>query len=66
MMHILSQALLEMLQIDKRVDVKTVANALDISEATARQIFAQLKEARDVIRFHGGAVSSAFIALDKS
>lgn len=58
--------LLEMLQISKRVDVKTVANALDISEATARRFFAQLEEAGDVIRVHGGVQLAPQMGYDYS
>ncbi len=58
--------LLEMLQIDKRVDVKTVANALEISEATVRRLFAQLEEDGGVIRVHGGVQLAPQVGYDYS
>ncbi len=58
--------LLEMLQIDKRVDVKTVANALEISEATVRRLFAQLEEDGEVIRIHGGVQLAPQVGYDYS
>jgi DeoR/GlpR family transcriptional regulator of sugar metabolism len=58
--------LLEMLQIEKRVDVKTVAHALEISEATVRRLFAQLEEDGDVIRVHGGVQLAPQIGYDYS
>ena len=41
--------LLEMLQIEKRVDVKTVAAAFALSEVTVRRLFARLDEEGEVI-----------------
>jgi DeoR family transcriptional regulator, fructose operon transcriptional repressor len=46
--------LLEMLQVHKRIDVKTVASSLSISEATVRRLFAELEEQGKVLRVHGG------------
>lgn len=46
--------LLEMLQLNKRLDVKTVAESLDISEATVRRLFSRLEKEGKVLRIHGG------------
>lgn len=46
--------LLEMLQIQKELDVKTVSESLKISDATVRRFFARLEEEGKVIRTHGG------------
>jgi len=46
--------LLEMLQVNQKLDVKTVGDALKISEATVRRMFSQLEEEGKVIRTHGG------------
>jgi DeoR/GlpR family transcriptional regulator of sugar metabolism len=46
--------LLEMLHLNKRLDVRTVAANLSISEATARRFFSQMEEEGKVIRVHGG------------
>jgi len=49
-----SSRLLEMLQHNRQLDVKTVAESLAISEATVRRLFAQLDKDGKVIRTHGG------------
>jgi DeoR/GlpR family transcriptional regulator of sugar metabolism len=46
--------LLEMLQSSKRLDLRTVARSLTISEATARRFLNQLEGQGKVIRVHGG------------
>lgn len=50
-----SSKLLEMLQHNRQLDVRTVAESLAISEATVRRLFAQLDRDGKVIRTHGGA-----------
>lgn len=49
-----SSKLLEMLQHNRQLDVRTVAESLTISEATVRRLFAQLDRDGKVIRTHGG------------
>ena len=46
--------LLEMLQLEKKLDVRTSAESLQISEATVRRLFAKLESDGKVIRTHGG------------
>jgi len=58
--------LLEMLQVNKRLNVRTVAGALDISEATARRFFAQLELQGKVIRIHGGVQLAPQLGYDYS
>ncbi len=58
--------LLEILQINKRVDVKTVAEALEISDATVRRLFTQLDQEGEVIRVHGGVQLAPQLAHDYS
>ncbi|GAK56094.1 hypothetical protein U27_03056 [Candidatus Vecturithrix granuli] len=58
--------LLEMLQTNERVDVKTVTAALDISEATARRLFAKLEQEGEVIRTLGGVKLAPQLGHDYS
>ena len=58
--------LLEMLHVNKRLDVKTVANALEISEATARRFFSQLEKQGKIIRVHGGVRMAHQLSYDYS
>lgn len=58
--------LLEMLRVHQRVDVKTTTKALEISEATARRLFAQLEKEGDVIRVHGGVQLAPQLGHDYS
>lgn len=58
--------LLDMLQLNKRLDVKTVADSLGISEATARRFFSQLEEEGKVIRVHGGVQLAQQLGYDYS
>jgi DeoR family fructose operon transcriptional repressor len=58
--------LLEMLQLNKRLDVRTVADSLRISEATARRFFSQLEEEGKVIRVHGGVQLAPQLGYDYS
>ncbi|UCF98919.1 MAG: DeoR/GlpR transcriptional regulator [Spirochaetaceae bacterium] len=58
--------LLDMLQLNKRLDVKTVADNLEISEATARRFFSQLEEEGKVIRVHGGVQLAQQLGYDYS
>jgi DeoR/GlpR family transcriptional regulator of sugar metabolism len=55
-----------MLQLNKRLDVKTVAENLGISEATARRFFSQLEEEGKVIRVHGGVQLAQQLGYDYS
>ncbi len=58
--------LLDMLQVSKRLDVKTVADCLEISDATARRFFNQLEEEGKVIRVHGGVQLAPQLGYDYS
>jgi DeoR/GlpR family transcriptional regulator of sugar metabolism len=58
--------LLEMLQVNKKLDVRTVAETLDISEATVRRLFARLEEEGKVIRIHGGVQLAPEMGYDYS
>ena len=58
--------LLEMLQVNKKLDVKTVSAALKISEATVRRMFSQLEEEGKVIRTHGGVQLAPLLGHDYS
>jgi DeoR/GlpR family transcriptional regulator of sugar metabolism len=58
--------LLEMLQLNKRMDVRSVADSLCISEATARRFFSQLEEEGKVIRVHGGVQLAPQLGYDYS
>jgi len=61
-----SSRLLEMLQLNKRLDVKTVAESLEISEATVRRLFANLDREGKVIRTHGGVRLAPHLGTDYS
>jgi DeoR family fructose operon transcriptional repressor len=58
--------LLESLQLNKRLDVRTVAEDLNISEATVRRLFAKLEEEGKVIRVHGGVQLAPKLGFDYS
>ncbi len=58
--------LLELLRLHQRVNVKTVALALNISDATVRRLFAQLEKGGEVIRIHGGVQLSPQLGHDYS
>jgi len=58
--------LLEMLQVNKRLDVRSVARSLEISEATARRFFNQLEEQGKIIRIHGGVQLAPQLGYDYS
>lgn len=49
-----STQLLEMLQLNRRLDVRTVSESLGVSEATVRRLFTRLDGEGRVIRTHGG------------
>ena len=53
--EIRSSRLMEMLQLNKRLDVSTVADTLGVSVATVRRLLARLETDGKVIRTHGGA-----------
>ncbi len=58
--------LMEMLQSQKRLDVRTVADSLEISEATARRLFTQLEEDGKILRVHGGVQLAPPLGYDYS
>ncbi len=58
--------LLEMLSEKKRLDIRTVVEALSISEATARRLFTDLEKSGKLIRTHGGIQAAPEIAPDYS
>ncbi len=49
-----TKKLLGMLQLHKRLELKEVLEALEISEATARRLFAQLEKEGKILRIRGG------------
>ncbi len=53
--EIRSSRLMEMLQLNRRLDVNTVADNLGVSVATVRRLLARLETDGKVIRTHGGA-----------
>jgi DeoR/GlpR family transcriptional regulator of sugar metabolism len=55
-----------MLQLNRRLDVRTVAESLEISEATVRRLFAQLDRDGKVIRTHGGVRLAPHLGTDYS
>ena len=59
-------SLLEMLSEKKRLDIRTVVEALSISEATARRLFTDLEKSGKLIRTHGGIQAAPEIAPDYS
>lgn len=61
-----SISLIEMLQIHKRLDVKSVASSLGISEATVRRLFSELEDRGKVLRVHGGVQLAPQIGFDYS
>ena len=58
--------LLEMLRLNQRLDVSTVAESLNISEATVRRLFARLDREGKVIRTHGGVRLAPHLGVDYS
>jgi DeoR family fructose operon transcriptional repressor len=61
-----SSRLLEMLQMNRRLDVRTVSESLSISEATVRRLFARLDGEGKVIRTHGGVRLAPHLGTDYS
>ncbi len=61
-----SSRLLEMLQLNRRLDVRTVSESLGISEATVRRLFARLDSEGKVIRTHGGVRLAPHLGTDYS
>jgi len=59
--EIRSSRLLEMLQLNRRLDVRMVAESMGISEATVRRLFARLDKEGKVIRTHGGVRLAAHL-----
>ena len=64
--EIRSSRLMEMLQLNKRLGVKTVADSLGVSVATVRRLLARLETDGKVIRTHGGARLSPHLGTDYS
>jgi len=58
--------LMEMLQLNKRLGVTTVADTLGVSVATVRRLLARLESDGKVIRTHGGARLSPHLGTDYS
>ncbi len=61
-----SSRLLEMLQLNRRLGVKTVADSLGISVATVRRLLARLESDGKVIRTHGGVRLAPHLGADYS
>jgi DeoR family transcriptional regulator, fructose operon transcriptional repressor len=61
-----SSRLLEMLQLNRRLDVGMVSESLGISEATVRRLFARLDHEGKVIRTHGGVRLAPHLSPDYS
>lgn len=61
-----SSQLLEMLQLNKRLSVKTVSDSLGISIATVRRLLARLEVDGKVIRTHGGVRLALHLGTDYS
>ncbi|HTZ52379.1 MAG TPA: DeoR/GlpR family DNA-binding transcription regulator [Spirochaetia bacterium] len=64
--EIRTSRLMEMLQLNKRLGVKTVADTLGVSVATVRRLLARLESEGKVIRTHGGARLSPHLGTDYS
>jgi DeoR family fructose operon transcriptional repressor len=64
--EIRTSRLMEMLQLDKRLGVGTVADTLGVSVATVRRLLARLESEGKVIRTHGGARLSPHLGTDYS
>jgi DeoR/GlpR family transcriptional regulator of sugar metabolism len=58
--------LMELLQLNKRLGVNTVADSLGVSVATVRRLLARLESDGKVIRTHGGARLSPHLGTDYS
>jgi DeoR/GlpR family transcriptional regulator of sugar metabolism len=61
-----SRRLLDMLRVSQRLKVRTVAEGLDISEATVRRLFTRLEEEGKAIRVFGGVQLAPPAAYDYS
>jgi DeoR family transcriptional regulator, fructose operon transcriptional repressor len=61
-----SARLMEMLQLNKRLDVGTVADTMGVSVATVRRLLARLETDGKVIRTHGGAHLSPHLGIGYS
>jgi DeoR family fructose operon transcriptional repressor len=58
--------LLEMLKAKSQLDIAEVTATLDVSEATARRLFARLEEDNKLIRVHGGIKAAPELRGDYS
>jgi DeoR family transcriptional regulator, fructose operon transcriptional repressor len=58
--------LLELLRLNKRLDVKSVSESFDVSEATVRRMFTQLAHEGKLIRTHGGVLLAPHLSTDYS
>jgi DeoR family transcriptional regulator, fructose operon transcriptional repressor len=61
-----SARLLELLRLNKRLDVKTVSESFGVSEATVRRMFTQLAKEGKLIRTHGGVLLAPHLGTDYS
>lgn len=61
-----SSRLMEMLQLNRQLDVRTVSESLGISEATVRRLFSRLDSEGKVIRTHGGVRLAPHLGVDYS
>jgi DeoR/GlpR family transcriptional regulator of sugar metabolism len=61
-----SARMLELLRLNKRLDVKTVSESFNISEATVRRMFTQLAKEGKLIRTHGGVLLAPHLSTDYS
>lgn len=61
-----SARLLELLRLNKRLDVRAVSESFDVSEATVRRMFTQLAKEGKLIRTHGGVLLAPHMSTDYS
>ncbi len=64
--EIYSSRLMEMLQLNRRLEVNTAADTLGVSLATVRRLLARLESDGKVIRTHGGARLSPHLGTEYS
>lgn len=61
-----TKKLLGILRLNKRLELKEVVEALEISEATARRLFAQLEQEGKILRIRGGIRIAPQLGYDYS
>lgn len=64
--EVYSSRIMEMLQLNRRLEVGTVADTLAVSVATVRRLLARLESDGKVIRTHGGARLSPHLGTEYS